>query len=279
MEFSKYHALGNNFIFVDNRNGENDFSKEAFIARLCDPRTGIGADGLVEIRSCENAEHSSCAFEFVYHCSDGRLGSFCGNGGRCAVKFAVQLGLASANEDVTFCTAYDGEHVGHLSSGSGLVRLQLRNIEQGMACKLDENTYQIDTGGCNFVTYVDDLESFDVQKDGDDTRLTHDVSDDEGFNKMYVQNGETPWNISVRSYECGVNGETLACGTGAAGAALVTVSQRSVFTEPTAVKVNVKVRLGTLTVTARRMGEWEFSDVYLIGPACHVFDGVVGELY
>ncbi|XP_064615757.1 diaminopimelate epimerase-like [Liolophura sinensis] len=277
MEFSKYHGLGNNFIVVDNREMRNELSDEALVARLCDSKAGIGADGLVEIRSCKNTQHPSCAFEFVYHRSNGRVGGFCGNGGRCAVKFAVQLGLASTDEDVTFC-AYDGEHVGYVDGQSGLVHLKMTDIDRGIH-RVDNNNYEIYTGSCALVTYVDNLESVDVQQDGDETRKLYDFRRKEAFVKVYVRTcGKNNCEISMRSYECGVNGETLACGTGAVGAALVTVTRRSAFTEPTSVKVNVVVRLGTLTVTARRLGEKDFSDVYLIGPACHVFDGVVREI-
>ncbi|XP_064615762.1 diaminopimelate epimerase-like [Liolophura sinensis] len=277
MEFSKYNGLGNNFIFMDNRDRRIDVSQETFVVRLCEPRTGIGADGLVEIRSCENAQHRYCVFKFVYHCSGGRVGGLCGNGGRCAVKFAIQLGLASADEDVTFC-AYDGEHVGRVDSQSGLVHLKMKDIDRGID-RVVNNNYQIFTGTLTFVAYFDDLESVDVQQDGDELRKIYDTGHKEGFVKAYVQTcPEKTSEISMRSYECGVNGETLACGTGATGAALVTVSRRSAFTEPTSVKVNVKVRLGTLTVTALGVGEREFSDVYLIGSACHVFEGVLRDL-
>lgn len=90
-------------------------------SRTC--QTVIDADGLVEIRSCENTRHSSWVFQFVYHRNDGWVGSFCGNGGRCAGKFAVQLGLASADEGVTFC-ASDGEHLDRLERKSDLVYLK-----------------------------------------------------------------------------------------------------------------------------------------------------------
>ncbi|XP_064615760.1 diaminopimelate epimerase-like [Liolophura sinensis] len=244
MEFSKYNALGNNFIFMDNRDRRIDVSQETFVVRLCEPRTGIGADGLVEI------------------------------GGRCAVKFAIQLGLASADEDVTFC-AYDGEHVGRVDSQSGLVHLKMKDIDRGID-RVVNNNYQIFTGTLTLVAYFDDLESIDVQQDGDELRKIYDTGHKQGFVKAYVQTcPEKTSEISMRSYECGVNGETLACGT---GAALVTVSRGSAFTEPTSVKVNVRVRLGTLTVTALRVGEREFSDVYLIGPACHMFEGVLRDL-
>ncbi len=250
MEFYKYHGTGNDFIIIDNRTGH--FSKNnEFVKQLCDRRFGIGADGLILLENSESAD-----FKMVYYNADGHESSMCGNGGRCLVAFAHFLGLF---ETKTTFNAVDGLHEAQLRDNV----VKLKMIDVGNIEKIDGH-FVLNTGSPHFVTHVEELEDFDVYKNGNKIRNSATYCQ-EGINVNFssVISDDT---LFVRTYERGVEDETLSCGTGATAAALVFMEEQGKSS------VNVKVLGGMLKVYAEQ-DEKGFHNVWLEGPATQVFRG------
>ncbi len=250
MEFYKYHGTGNDFIIIDNRTGH--FSKNnEFVKQLCDRRFGIGADGLILLEDSESAD-----FKMVYYNADGHESSMCGNGGRCLVAFAHFLGLF---ETKTTFTAIDGLHEAELHGD--VVKLKMIDVEK---IEKTDGNFVLNTGSPHFVAHIDGLQDFDVYKNGNKIRNSATYSR-EGINVNFstIISEDT---LFVRTYERGVEDETLSCGTGATAAALVFMEEQGKSS------VNVKVLGGTLKVYAERDGKG-FRNVWLEGPATQVFRG------
>ncbi|WP_306429112.1 hypothetical protein [Sphingobacterium sp. E70] len=144
VRFSKYQGAGNDFILVDNRNNSFNRADEALVKNLCDRRFGIGADGLMLLQNKENYD-----FEMIYYNADGREGSMCGNGGRCIVAFAHDLGIITDN---TAFLAVDGIH--HASLSSDLVNLQMIDVTE---FDRDGDAYILQTGSPHYVSFVTNL--------------------------------------------------------------------------------------------------------------------------
>ena len=206
MEFTfyKYQGTGNDFVIIDNR--EAFFPKEntALVAKICDRRFGVGADGLLLLEN-----HHSADFTMVYYNSDGNLSTMCGNGGRCIVHFAQFLGVISQN---TVFEAVDGLHEARVEND--WVSLKMNNIEN---IKSSENYAFLNTGSPHHVEMVSDLESYDVFSNGREIR--NEVYGKEGANVNFVEQVESDI-FSVRTYERGVEDETLSCGTGVTAVAI-----------------------------------------------------------
>lgn len=251
--FTKYHGTGNDFILVDNRNGEWNPTKEEVMA-LCNRHFGVGADGLILIEPDPNTD-----FYMNYYNSDGSQ-SFCGNGSRCAVRFAHALGLGEKR--MTFC-AIDGKHSAWLEND--LVRISMR--DSGEVRKLDpwKETFFLDTGSPHVVQYVQDLETLDVKKEGAAIRY-HEAFAPEGSNVNFVQ--RTPAGLKVRTYERGVEDETLSCGTGVTAVALV-----DAFLYGGEQRV-IQSKGGLLEVFFAPTSTG-FTEVFLSAPATRVFEGSI----
>ncbi len=251
--FHKYQATGNDFVLVDNRQGNMSFTKEQ-IEKICDRKFGIGADGLMLIEN-----HPSLNFNLEYYNSDGSQ-SLCGNGSRAAVHFASQLGLVDGN--INF-QAYDGPHHAELLS-NGIIRLKMSNVKE--VKRLGEDFF-IHTGSPHFIRFVNDLDNYPVYEEGKKIR------DSEGFkpggtNVNFVE--ALPNNtIAVRTYERGVEDETLSCGTGVTAAALA-VSYLQ-YLSP----VSIKTLGGDLSVEYKSSQPGTFEEIFLIGPAKMVYQGAI----
>ena len=230
-----------------------DPSDTAVIHQLCDRRFGIGADGLILL---ENSEHAD--FKMVYFNADGRESTMCGNGGRCIVHFAHALGVFD-----TECTfeAIDGMHSAFLKGD--WVHLQMNDVEE---IKSDNGIYILDTGSPHYVKTLAPHENLDIVSFGKSIRY-NDTYKEEGINVNIVHRNEE--GIAVRTYERGVEDETLSCGTGAVASAIA-----SHLHNATQSPLKIKVQGGELEVTYRREGE-KFTDIYLCGPAEPVFTGKV----
>ena len=176
VRFSKYQGAGNDFILVDNR--DNSFSRadEALVKRLCDRRFGIGADGLMLLQNKENYD-----FEMVYYNADGREGSMCGNGGRCIVAFAHDLGIIT---DKTDFLAVDGIHKAFLSAG--LVNLQMIDVHESSR---DGDAYILQTGSPHYVSFVTNLKEKNVFQDGYSIRNNATYAND-GINVNFIEKEE-----------------------------------------------------------------------------------------
>ena len=206
LTFYKYQGTGNDFVMIDNRS--DFFPKEdvQLINHLCDRRFGIGGDGLILLE--KDAETD---FKMVYYNSDGNQSSMCGNGGRCLVAFAQQIGVI--NNQATFM-AIDGLHHASISD-DGLVSLQMIDVN---AIKVASDYVFMNTGSPHHVAIVDDLKNYNIKEEGAKIRYGN-LYGSEGSNVNFV-NQISNQIFALRTYERGVEDETLACGTGATAVAI-----------------------------------------------------------
>jgi len=256
IEFYKYQGTGNDFVMIDNRSGFFPKNNVELVARLCDRRFGIGGDGLILLENDADTD-----FKMVYYNSDGNLSSMCGNGGRCLVAFAKYLNIIQNN-----CTfiATDGLH--HASVAiDGIISLKMIDVSN---IKLERDYTFMNTGSPHHVQLVDDLLHYNVKENGAALRYG-DLYGKEGSNINFVKkiNDDT---FSLRTYERGVEDETLACGTGATAVAIAMNATGQ--TSANSVKINVEG--GKLEVSFDRKGD-HFTNIFLIGPAEFVFKGVI----
>ena len=254
IEFYKYQGTGNDFVMIDNRT--NFFPKEdiQLIERLCDRRFGIGADGLILLENDSDTD-----FRMVYYNSDGNESSMCGNGGRCLVAFANQLGVI--NSQAIFM-ATDGLH--HASVGNdAIVSLQMIDVDEIQ--KKDSYTF-LNTGSPHHVQIVEDLKNYNVKDNGASIRYGE-LYGEKGSNVNFVKKIDED-TFSVRTYERGVEDETLACGTGVTAVAIA----MNATGETDKTSINLNVEGGKLNVSFDKMGD-HFTNVFLTGPAKFVFKG------
>lgn len=253
LKFYKYQATGNDFILVDNRKLQQQFSN-AHIRQLCDRKFGIGSDGLILIQ-----DHEDYDFEMVFYNPDGSQ-SLCGNGSRCAVNFAKFLGIVSGT---TRFLAFDGEHEAQVLDNDQ-VRLKMTDVQN---VRLMADGMFIDTGSPHLIKYVINVQNYRVYDEGKEIR-NGGLFKEAGVNVNFVQvTGES--EIFVRTYERGVENETLSCGTGVTAAAIA--SSHKGVNSP----VTVNTLGGTLTVEYQQNANDNYSDIYLTGPAQSVFEGTI----
>lgn len=254
IRFSKYHGTGNDFILIDDRLSRKEWSLSR-VKELCDRHFGIGADGLILIR-----EKVGFDFEMLYYNSDGNIGSMCGNGGRCAVAFAHSIGIVQTN-----CSffAFDGPHKAMvISSNPYLIRLQMnevKNIERG------KDFIYMNTGSPHYTVFVNDVKNIDVVGKGREIRYNERFKSN-GTNINFVEKREK--DLFVRTYERGVENETLSCGTGVTAAAL----SAFILGFHKGVESEIETPGGRLKVYYKWTNNG-FEDVWLEGPAQMVFEG------
>ncbi len=260
INFTKMSGAGNDFIVIDNLQGQTILGHEQ-IRAMCTRRTGIGADGLILVETSVNGD-----FRMNYHNADGFPGSMCGNGGRCAVYFAFLIGILPAGKRYVF-EAGPGRYEAEVT-GNETVRLHMlppcdfrHDLQIGAwSC------HYVNTGSPHVIVYVDALDQFDVYAEGKSIRHRKDYFPD-GTNVNFLE-VTAPDSISVRTFERGVEDETLACGTGAVASALMSYKLGLVESSP----VRVKVRSGDIL-------EVGFNDamdeIYLEGPARTVYQGTI----
>lgn len=256
VHFYKYQGTGNDFVIMDNRSGELDRLTEAQVKWLCDRRFGIGGDGLMLLNS-----HPQYDFEMKYYNSDGRESSMCGNGGRCLVKFAFDIGLV---KDTYHFIAVDGEHDASVN-GDGTVSLKMNDVERITTAGSD---YMLNTGSPHFVQLTEGVMKKDVFNEGRAIRNSE-AYREKGINVNFVERHKEGEGIIVRTYERGVEDETFSCGTGVTAAALVCHHNDSGLNE-----VPVQTLGGNLRVKYEKRGD-SFTNIWLIGPAQKVFEGTV----
>jgi diaminopimelate epimerase len=258
LPFFKYQATGNDFVIMDNRERRIAFTLDQ-IRAICDRKFGIGADGLMLIEP--DQQHD---FNLQYYNSDGSQ-SLCGNGSRAAVSFASHLGMV--NGKTTF-KAFDGPHDAELIS-EGNVRLRMNDVHQVERMGSD---FFLNTGSPHLIKIVDDVKTCDVYEQGKMIRYA-DIFKPGGVNVNFVElmDGNT---IFVRTYERGVENETLSCGTGVTAAALA-VSFLG-YASPVKIKtlggdLSVEFKFSPSDLSSGHAGT--FSEIYLSGPAKMVFKG------
>ncbi len=220
MIFYKYQGAGNDFLIADNRDGSVALS-ERQIATLCDRRYGLGADGLMLLDAAEkHLSDTSCCidgFRMTYYNSDGSGGMMCGNGGRCIVAFAADMGIDTFSFD-----AADGHHYADIISVDGkekTVRLQMKNVASYMhydaltGVNVPSDGFFLDTGTRHYVRIVKGLDDYDVVSEGRDIRYNAHELQPIGANVNFMEPSDGGV-LHVRTYEKGVEDETFACGTG-----------------------------------------------------------------
>jgi diaminopimelate epimerase len=237
---------------IDNRSAGYTFSSEQ-IQKICDRRFGVGADGLMLIEKDPKQN-----FNLIYYNSDGSQ-SLCGNGSRAAVKMAASLGMV--NGKISF-NAYDGLHTAEILPSSGVVKLRMNDVRQ---CNKVGDDLFINTGSPHFVKFIADVSDFPVYDEGKQIRYS-DQFKPGGTNVNFVElKGDN--SIFVRTYERGVEDETLSCGTGIVASALAASFKG--YSSP----INIKALGGDLSVEFKPGPNGTFTDIFLIGPAKMVFEG------
>jgi diaminopimelate epimerase len=254
--FYKYQGTGNDFIIIDNRENSLKNIETSSIKKLCDRKFGIGADGLILLCTKEGYD-----FEMIYYNADGKQSTMCGNGGRCIVRFAYDIGI---HKSMYHFLAIDGAHEAEIDTNNN-IRLKMQDVH---SVEEHSSFSVLNTGSPHFIKYSNDVRHINVQKEGHDIRYS-DAFKEEGINVNFVENiGQ--YTIFVRTYERGVEAETLSCGTGVTAAALVSAHNERGFNQ-----VEVKTLGGNLSVEFIKSTDENFTDIYLCGPATFVFSGKV----
>jgi len=256
VKFYKYQGTGNDFIMIDNRQEVFSKNNTKLVEYLCDRRFGVGADGLILLEN-DNATD----FKMVYYNSDGNQSSMCGNGGRCLVAFAKQLGII---ESKTTFIATDGLHHATISD-AGIVSLQMKDVD---ALKIEEDYVFLDTGSPHHVQLVEDLKNYPIKEKGAAIRYGK-LYGQAGSNVNFVNQNYAD-TFSVRTYERGVEDETLSCGTGVTAVAIA----MKAIGKTTSNQIKLNVEGGKLEVSFQEK-DGKYVDVFLKGPATFVFEGSV----
>ena len=255
LTFYKYQATGNDFIMIDGFSYNELELSQAQIRWLCDRHFGIGSDGLIILRPDERSN-----FFMDFYNPDGTHAGFCGNGGRCSVLFAKNLGIFT---DKVFFRARDGFHQGFLEN-SGEIKLEMKDV-----CKMEDFGQEIfvNTGTEHVVVFVKNLDEMDIIPMARLIRYNERYKP-QGVNVNFVQVLDFQ-RIKVRTYEKGVEHETLSCGTGVVASAIVSAYKFNVGTD-----VIVETKGGELKVSFEKMQDC-FKKVFLLGSVNKVFSGEI----
>ncbi len=258
INFYKYHGAGNDFLLIDGRKDIPNISSEK-LKMMCDRNFGIGADGIMYLLSSPNYD-----FEMKYFNSDGLEGSMCGNGGRCIVSFAFDKGI---KKNKFRFIAPDGEHFAEILKNNGntkLIKLKMQDVE---TIETIDNHMVLDTGSPHHLTFCRSIKSKNVFEAGKAIRNSEKFKEN-GINANFIeQNGN---KLFVRTYERGVENETLACGTG------VTASAIGAYIRGTEKYKNYQIKTlgGELKVSFQENNN-TFKEIFLEGPAEFVFEGSI----
>jgi diaminopimelate epimerase len=255
IEFYKYQGTGNDFIVINNFTGEYKEPSTGLIQKMCDRKFGIGADGLMFIEKSSVAD-----FKLTFFNPDGSE-SFCGNGSRCAVKFVCDVHLIHKTE-MSF-EAFDGVHQAKIKVDT--VSITMRDVNE---VEQDVNGIFINTGSPHLVIVKDNVDEVKIMEEGSKLRYNK-IYEPIGTNVNFLQVVDA--GIKIRTYEKGVENETLSCGTGVTAAALVYASLYK-----TNSNVNVMTKGGKLNVSFAQNNN-SFTNVKLEGPAEFVFKGFYNE--
>ncbi len=256
INFNKYEGTGNDFVMIDNRDGLFPKKDVVLIEKLCNRRFGIGADGLILLEPNTEAD-----FRMVYYNSDGNESSMCGNGGRCLVAFAQSLQVI---QNETNFTATDGPHHAVVFE-NGIVSLGMKEVEE---VHLKEDYVFLNTGSPHHVTLIDDLKNLDVKTEGAKIRYS-DLYGKPGSNVNFVKQLSEN-HFALRTYERGVEDETLSCGTGATAVAIAMHATGRTDSH----HIYLEVEGGKLEVSFIKEGN-KYTNVYLKGPATFVYSGTI----
>ena len=253
--FLKYQGTGNDFVMIDNRNNKFPRSNHELIATLCDRRFGIGADGVILLQN-----HNKVDFLMHYFNADGKPGSFCGNGARCIVAFAKQLEIIDSK---TVFAAYDGLHEATIVDN--VVSLSMADVND---ISIYPKHVFLDTGSPHHVAFVESTKKLDVPTEG--ALIAHNETYGEKGSNVNFVCVDSEDHITVRTFERGVEDETLSCGTGVIAAALAAFSTDKINLN----QVQVQTLGGFLTVCFQNQKD-SFTDIFLTGPTELVYSGTI----
>lgn len=255
LQFYKYQGTGNDFVMIDNRQNIFDKQNTEKIAFLCDRRFGIGADGLILLEN-----HETLNFKMVYYNSDGNESTMCGNGGRCITAFAKYLGIIDKE---TVFQAIDGLH--HASIEGEIVKLQMHDVDDVQTFK---SHVFLNTGSPHHVQMESNLKELDIKTLGSKIRYGEPYNE-AGSNVNFV-NKISEDKFAVRTYERGVEDETLSCGTGVTAVALamhhIGKTEKNIVT--------LQTPGGNLKVSFDKQNDY-YKNIWLIGPAIQVYKGEI----
>jgi diaminopimelate epimerase len=253
LTFYKYQGTGNDFVMIDDRVESFDLKNLELVKSLCDRKFGIGADGLIAIRN-----HPNFDFEMIYFNADGSQ-SMCGNGARCAVAFSSFLGIVKRK---TQFLAIDGPHEAVLKNDQ--VELLMGDVKE-IAIKSED--FFVNTGSPHHIRFVEKVDGYPVYEEGKSIRNDSTYAP-AGTNVNFVE-AIAQDEVFVRTYERGVEDETLSCGTGVTAVAIVYGTRQ----HQNHIKINTLG--GKLSVKFHSNPDGTFSKIWLIGPAEQVFSGKI----
>ncbi len=256
INFYKYQGTGNDFIILENRDHQYDGLTEKQVKQICDRRFGVGADGLMLLNT-----HPELDFEMVYFNADGNKSSMCGNGGRCLVQFAKNQGMHKSTYEFM---AIDGKHEADIDMQNH-IRLKMQDVNM---VEYHSGYAVLNTGSPHFVKFATNVQDIDVPETGREIRYSKQF-EKEGINVNFVETIDED-GIFVRTYERGVEDETLSCGTGVTASALMNAHNEKGFN-----RVEVKTPGGHLSVEFNKIDDEHFDNIWLCGPAELVYKGVI----
>jgi diaminopimelate epimerase len=255
LKFFKYQGTGNDFVMIDNRDLSFPSNNVKLVAKLCDRKFGIGADGLILLQN-----HPKLDFEMIYFNADGSTSTMCGNGGRCIVAFAKFLKII---QHETSFMASDGFHYAAIIDHE--IALQMIDVN---ILKVENDYTYVYTGSPHHVLEVENLTNTDVNKNGATIRYSN-LYGKEGCNINFVKQINEN-SFQIRTYERGVEGETLSCGTGATAVAIAMFHNQRTKSN----SINIEVLGGKLQIKFEKVANF-YKDVFLIGEALQVFQGTI----
>lgn len=256
VKFHKYQGTGNDFVLLNNRYNTYTHLTTEQVTRICDRHFGIGADGLMLLESSQGHD-----FKMVYFNSDGRQSTMCGNGGRCIIQFAHDQKIIG---DKTLFLAIDGPHHGKINE-NGSVSLQMIDVS---GYEKDSANFILQTGSPHYVIFSEETRNVNIVDEARKVRYNERFKEF-GINVNFVEQVDIN-EIYVRTYERGVEDETLSCGTGVVAASLAYALQND---KPSG-SISVQTKGGKLQVDYERNGD-NFTNVWLNGSAVKVFEGSI----
>ncbi|WP_185866225.1 diaminopimelate epimerase [Blattabacterium cuenoti] len=266
LNFFKYHGTGNDFILIDSRK-EKIVKEYPILKKLCDRHFGIGADGIILI---QNDNDFKSDFYMKYYNSDGKESTMCGNGGRCAIHFAKKLGISRGNK-IHF-RAIDGYHYGLIKENENkdkdLVSMSLLNIKKNEIEIHPEHVF-LNTGSPHHILFVENIKKIDVYKEGRKIRFQNFYLK-KGVNVNFVEILENN-TLQVRTYERGVENETLSCGTGVTASVIAAYKMNKISSIE---EIPVYALGGKLWVSLKETKD-EYKDIYLTGNVCFIYQGYI----
>jgi len=260
INFSKYQSSGNDFIILNGFRERYELFMEQ-IKFLCERKFGVGADGLIIVKPAPSSN-----FKIDYYNSDGKIASMCGNGGLCAASFAFANNIVNTK---TFnFSAADGIHKAKISRKEGMYLAEISMSDVSNVYKIEENMYFLNTGSPHIIIFVDDVINYDVVSNGRIIRNNKNLFP-EGTNVNFVERKEN--YLLIRTYERGVEDETLSCGTGAVASAIV---EGYLFSQETKLLREIRTKGGILKASCEKQNN-NFTNIYLEGSPIEVFSGKI----